>query len=195
MKFKLFQLILISFSLTQTIVCQTKNEKEERVKVSEFPELAQTIIKALPKNCKRLRFYKETDGEKHSFEAKFKYKRQRYSLEFSVNGSIEDIEVITNLKNIKSSAKDSIKAYFKNSFTKYKLIKIQKQHVYTTEMDAVQFLNDVLSQKPKCIINYEIIAEVKTKKKSEIREFIFNSNGYFSKSRVLNPTSYEHVLY
>ena len=189
------KLLIICLSLAQLIFSQTKNEKEARIEVSEFPEKAQNIIKVLPENCKQLKFYKETDGEKHSFEAKFKYKKQRYSLEFSTNGIIEDIEISTKFKDILNPFKDSIKAYFKNNFKKHKFIKIQKQYSYSQKTDSKQFLIDIMSQNTKTAPNFEIIAEVKTDKDRIIKEFTFNNDGSFISARILNPTSYEHVLY
>ncbi len=195
MQLRFLLIVSIIFAFTQLAFCQTKNEKEERVKFSDFPEMAQKLVEGLPKKCKRIKFYKETDGEKQSFEAKFKYKKQRYSLEFSTKGNIEDIEVVIKLKDINTSPREKINNYFKNTFTKHKIIKIQKQFVYSSKINASNFIDNVLSQNSKIPTNFEIIAEVTTEKKRNIREFTFNNVGMFLSFRVLNPTSYEHVLY
>lgn len=194
MKLQVF-IIVFTLSFIQYATGQTKDEKEERINVSKFPETAQNIIKTLPKNCKRLKFYKETDGDKKSYEAKFKYNKQRFSLEFSKDGIIEDIEIITKLKKIQDSKANNIKAYFNNSFGKHKLLKIQKQYVFTTKTSAAQFVTNVLLENSKIAFNFEIIAEVKTENERNIREFTFNNAGEFLSSRVINPSSYEHVLY
>ncbi len=192
MKLKTF-IFLLCFC--QFVFCQTKNEKEERIPLAEFPEAAKAVIKNLPDDCKRLKFYKETDGEKQSFEVKFKYKRKRYSLEFSIDGNIEDIEVLTKLKNIDETVKTKIENYFASSFTKHKFIKVQEQYIYNVKLDAKTFVDNVLNNNSLKAPNFEIIAEVKTDKKRDIREFIFNTFGEFVNFRILNPTSYEHVLY
>jgi hypothetical protein len=49
-------------------------------------------------NFKRVKFYKESDGDKISFEAKFKYKKQHFSVEFFASGVLEDIEILINKK-------------------------------------------------------------------------------------------------
>jgi hypothetical protein len=195
MNYKLFLTTIILYSFIQIAVGQTKNEKEKRIKIFDFPEMAQNIIKILPKDCKRIRFYKETDGAKYSYEAKFKYNKRRYSLEFSKDGIIEDIEVITKLKHLKKQSKINITSYLEKTFKKYKIIKIQDQYIYKNQLDVSQFLKDILNNISSITPNFEIIAEVKKKKEREIREFTFNNAGEFLKSRVLNPTSYEHVLY
>ncbi len=174
---------------------QTKNEHEERVTLEVLPEAAIAVINELPKRCKRLRFYKETDGEKQSFEAKFKYKRQHYSLEFNTEGLIEDIEVIIELKEIEDAKKSKITNYFEEHFDKFQYIKIQKQYVYYQSAKPVTFLNDVLSKQSEAEVNYELVAEIKLDSKHEVREFLFGKTGKFKSFRTLNPESYEHILY
>ncbi|WP_111682362.1 hypothetical protein [Winogradskyella tangerina] len=190
-----FKLLILLFCLGQIAISQTKNEKEERVSLTDFPEAAQTLIETLPKDCKRLRFYKETDGEKQSFEAKFKYKRRRYSLEFSKNGVIEDLEVQSKIRAIDDPIRNNITNYFDATFTKSKLIKIQKQYIYYAEIEPELFLAQILSGTTSIAPNFEIVAEVKIEKQRELRELTFDSSGVFLNYRTINPTSYEHVLY
>jgi len=174
---------------------QTKKEKEDRINLSEFPSEAQNVLSKLPKDCKRIKFFKETDGNKQSFEAKFKYNGRRYSLEFSSEGIIEDVEVRVKMNAIEDSSQDQIKEHFKSSYLKYKLIKIQKQFVFNQNLDPDTFVAQVLNQESTDIINYEIIAEIKTEDGRELREFTFDNKGSFINFRVVEPSSYEHVLY
>lgn len=189
------KVLIVLLCFYQFVFSQTKNEKEERITESEFPEAAIAVIKSLPGDCKRLRFYKETDGKKQSFEVKFKYKRKRYSLEFSNEGTIEDIEVLTKFKLLNESVKVKINNYFKDSFKKHKIIKLQEQYVYRSVLNVTTFTNNILKNTSSEAPNFEIIAEVKSDKERDIREFTFNSLGEFVNFRILNPTSYEHVLY
>lgn len=187
---------IIAFLIsTHLALSQTKKEKEERINLSEFPSKAQNVLSKLPKDCKRIKFFKETDGNKQSFEAKFKYNGRRYSLEFSSNGIIEDLEVRVKMNAIEDSTQDQIKEHFKSSYLKYKLIKIQKQFVFNQNLDPDTFVAQVLNQESTDIINYEIIAEVKTEDGRELREFTFDNKGSFINFRVVEPSSYEHVLY
>ena len=193
MKLKLVLFVVLCFG--QLAVSQTKNEKEERITLSEFPMAAQKAIETLPRNCKRINFYKETDGQKQSFEVKFKYRGKRYSLEFSNEGIIEDLEVVVKFKTLKANIKTKIKDYFTSSYSKHKVMKVQKQYVYNSKIEASQFINNILSQDFGIAPNFEIIAEVKADKQRHLREFLFDKNGAFINFRTINPTSYEHVLY
>ncbi|MUU79330.1 hypothetical protein [Winogradskyella endarachnes] len=179
----------------QFAIAQTKNEKEERTQLSEFPKLAKNTISKLPKNCKRFKYYFETDGDQLSFEVKFTFNKRRYSLEFLDDGHIADIESIVKLRHIPTSIRQNINSYFKLTFKTYKLIKLQNQYVYNSERNPSQFVYDVLLKKHNTPPNYEIIAEVKIDKQRELREFTFNNKGEFINYRIVNQDSYEHVLY
>ncbi|RZN83703.1 MAG: hypothetical protein EVB11_04580 [Winogradskyella sp.] len=188
----ILSLLLLSTSL---IFCQAKNEKETRIKFNELPNNIRNITKVLPKETKRLKAYKEIDGLKKSFEIKLKYRNNRYSIEFSENGIIEDIEIITTFNTLNKDVQILIEHYFKETYSKYKFIKIQKQYVFENNIEASTFVRDILIKKYNPSSNFEIIAEVKKEKKRTIREFTFNSKGLLINSRIVNPSSYEYVLY
>lgn len=174
---------------------QTKDEQEERITSDALPQNIQSLISDLPKTVKRLKFYKETDGDKQSFETKFKYQKQLYSLEFSKDGVLEDIEVIIKFKNIDRPLKTTITTYFNSNYDKFRLQKIQRQYVYNASLTPNEFIANVLSNTAKSEINYEIIADVKTASKRLIREFTFSKNGRFLYFRTAKSSTYEHVLY
>ncbi len=187
---------MLSITFTATAIGQTKNEKEERIKKEVFPKIALLTLNDLPQSSKRLKFYRETDGDKKSYEAKFKLNRKIYSIEFNSQGQLEDVEVKIKKKSIPRSISTSITTYFKTTFDKHKLIKIQEQFVYEKgELNAKAYLESILLMATIIEPNYEIIAEVKHNKIRTIKEFTFNTQGKFLSARTLNRTSYEHVLY
>ncbi|RZN75349.1 MULTISPECIES: hypothetical protein [unclassified Winogradskyella] len=195
MKNKLLILSLVFSFYSCLVISQTKNEKEERIKLSELPNSVREIVGTLPKKIKRLKFYKETDGRKNSFEIKLKYQKNSFSIEFSEYGELEDIEVLSKLKAIDIDARIKIKRYFENSFSKHKFIKIQKQYLPTSDTEASVFVEGILSKKIISPSNFEIITEITTPDKRELREFTFNHIGIFQSFRVVNPSTYDYVLY
>ncbi|NRB60608.1 MAG: hypothetical protein HRU50_11805 [Winogradskyella sp.] len=186
---------LILLFIIQLSFSQTKNKKEERIPKDQFPDQALELINELPTNCKRIRFYKETDGDKKSYEVKFKYQKKNYSIEFSEDGILEDIEVLIKFKNLEKVIRANIKTHFKSYYKTYKLIKVQAQYLYQNDVDFNEFTKYVLNNTKELQPNFEIIAEVREVKKREIKEFTYNSKGEFIKDITLEPESYEHVLY
>jgi hypothetical protein len=184
---------LIVFNLC--LFAQTKNEQEKRIKFDELPKTTQELVRVLPKKSKQIKFYKETDGAKTSFEIKFKYKQRRYSVEFDVNGIMEDIEETIAFRKLKPPLKSVIQNHFKTEYEGYIIIKTQIQYIYSSKDQPSHFLNIVINQNYKGAVNYELIAEVRSKSNRDIKEFTFGNDGAYVKARVLNPSSYEHVLY
>lgn len=186
----IFFLMFISFSFSQT-----KKEKEERIKPSEFPEIAQNYFNTISDKVKYLKFYKETDGTKKSYEVKFKYNKQHYSVEFDTIGNLEDIEIVIREKDIPKIVLQNISKHFDKNFEKARFIKIQKQFINTTQKTDKQFIDYILSKPNNKHTHFEIIAEIKTKKHHQLRELTFDKDGTFEKSRIVTSASYEHALY
>jgi hypothetical protein len=189
-KYSFLLFLWISFSFSQI-----KNEKEDRIHASEFPEKTSTYFNTISQDVKYLKYYKETDGSKKSYEVKFKYRREHYSVEFDTLGNLEDIEVVIKKKHIPKEIKAIILRYFENNFKKTTLVKVQKQYVNTTKNTDKQFIRHILEKPFNKHTHFEIIAEIKTKKIHELREFTFDRNGKFEKSRLVTTSSYEHALY
>ncbi|MEW4923312.1 hypothetical protein [Algibacter sp. 2305UL17-15] len=187
--------ILIFLCFTSLCSSQSKNEKEERIPISEFPEIAQSYFNTISHDVKYLKFYKETDGDKLSFEAKFKIKKLYYSVEFDTLGKLEDIEIVIKKKYIPKNTLKEILKYFDTNFRKSRFLKIQKQYVNYTKKSDKQFIQHIVDNPNDKHTHFEIIAEIKTKQKHELREFIFDKNGIFKTSRIVTSSSYEHALY
>lgn len=196
MKFKPYLLLSLMVITSITINAQTKNEQEIRIEKEDFPKKALNLLEHLPENIKRIKYYKETDQDKTSFEAKLKLKRKKYSIEFDETGNLEDIEITVKSKNIDKVVLKTIETFFKSEYKKYGLLKIQNQYKKQASIDAISTLQKAIENSQEFEINLEIIAQVQTKNsKKQVMEFTFNHLGSLLESRIVEPSSYEHVLY
>lgn len=197
MKFKVSKYLLMSLLLSVGFIgfSQTKQEREFRIEKTELPEAVISFIDDLPNNSKRLRFYKEVDGNKQSFEVKFRIKKTYYSAEFDTNGKIENIEVLTKVRQIDDAILDTIESYFQNNFKKAKFLKVQKQFLPIENASPNDLLNSILNGELDTKAHFEIIAEITENSTRNLREFNFDQNGDLISSRVVAPSSYGHVLY
>lgn len=174
---------------------QNKYEREFRIKKSQFPDNAIQLISEKIEGAKRLKFYKETDSAKTSFEAKFKKDRLWYSVEFDESGILEDVEITIKPLDVPSETYDAILVYLERNFLKYRIRKIQQQYpvikgekLETTIKNAFQ--NLILPS-----INYELIINGKKEKEYLDYEILFDNNGIFIRIRKSLPPNYDHVLY
>jgi len=189
-------LLFLSFSLCCTAQKSNKYEKEERIEKKAFPKNALDFLdKTLPKEIKKVKYYKEQDSVKISYETKLKYKKRKYSVEFSKKGILEDVEVTVKQKHIPTRTLEMIKKHLYNNYSAFRIKKIQRQYNNTTTIDASTVMKNAFSNDRKSSYLYEIIAEVKTKKKRYFIEITFTKDGDFKLVRTVIPSSYDHILY
>lgn len=194
MSFKLYSLLFVilwSFSS----IAQYKYEREYRIRKDQFPTTATALLDKNVIGIKRLKFYKETDSTKSSFEAKFKKDRLWYSVEFDDNGILEDIEITIAPLDIPSDVLANITKYFNTSFSKHRIKKIQKQYVATDEETLQTTLRNAFQNLLLPSINYEIVVSGKENKSYLEYEVLFDAEGAFINKRKRLPPNYDHVLY
>ena len=191
----LSKILLLVFLLFGAVTsAQNKYEREYRIKKSQFPEKALGYIQEKLEDARQIRFYKETDSTKVSFEAKFKKDRLKYSIEFDEEGALEDVEIIIKPVDIPNDVFKKINTYLQKEFIKFRIQKIQQQYPIgdndpeTTVKNAFQ--NLMLPS-----IKYELIVSGKKDKGYEQHEILFGSAGNFEKTRKSLPPNYDHVLY
>lgn len=181
-------LFFISFGLAG----QTKFEKEERIKAEEFPKEAIGLLKAasLPKKVK---YYKEQSDRGLSYEAKFKKNGTFFSVEFSSDGSLEDVEA--EIGQLPAEVQSSINQYLSNEFKKHGIKKIQRQFIIAPEDNPSTILKTALANAHSPTVNYELIVRAKTDKGWQQLEMLFDANGTLLSSKKIVPAPYEHILY
>ncbi len=184
---------LIGFSF-QFGTAQHKYEREYRIRKSQFPANALELIEEKITDAKRIKFYKETDSTKVSYEAKLKKGRLWYSIEFSEDGVLEDIEILIKTTDIPDATLSKIEAYLNNNFNKYRIKRLQQQ--YPARTDALEktlrnaFQNLILPTN-----NYEIMVAGKREDGYMDYEILFDADGNFKNQRKSLPPNYDHVLY
>jgi len=181
--------------LATSVLCfgQKKQEREFRIDKEELPKEITPVLTNYLNNVKRLRFYKELDGERSSYEVKFKKDRLLYSIEFDENGVLEDVEFIIKQKGIPDKTFEKLTKYLKANHEKYRIKKIQQQYLNTgnpqkTLKDAFQ--NLILPE-----IQYELIIATKDEEGYGEYEITFDAVGGHLLTRKSVNTKYDHVLF
>ena len=123
----IYIILLLVVQYSSNLYAQEKYEKESRIKQKNVPSKALLFIDSL--NFKnKIKWYKEEGLYRKSFEAKFKYNKARYSVEFDTLGNIEDLEIEVDWEDLKSNISDSISLQLKIDCIKHKIVKVQKQY-------------------------------------------------------------------
>lgn len=149
-----------------------KIEKEHRVNEEEVPEQAHHFMSHTP--FTRIKWYKELTENDDKYEAKTKYKKKQYSIEFSNAGIIEDIEVKIKFNDLPVAIQSAINSYFQEQNQQTTFTRIQVQHVGNEEQ-LISWINQ--GNIKQLTINYELVAKVKTNNNAYRAEFLFSATG------------------
>lgn len=170
------------------LLAQDKIEGELGIKREEVPEQAlEWFDKAFPETRKVSWYFEESSG-KGSYEAKFKWGGNTYSVEFDTRGIMEDIEIDISWKKIPAETRKNLKVFFESNYTRHKIIKVQRQHSAPPEILLDFILNGNLDE---VTIKYEIEYQGKTETENELWEGLFNAEGDAERVRkiILAPTN------
>jgi hypothetical protein len=186
-----FLLLFIGFIAS----AQNQIEREFRIRKVQFPEKALEYIEQKLFDAKRIRFYKETDSSKVSYNAKFKKDRLWYGMVFNKTGALEGVEISIKSIDIPDEAFEAMNGYLMNNFKKYKIRKIHQQYLVTEMNAAEKTVENAFQNLLLPTINYELIVTGKSEKKSEQYGVLFDSEGNFKSIRKSLLPNYDHVLY
>jgi hypothetical protein len=105
---------------------QAKYEKEFRIKEKYVPSVALNFVDSMTFDSK-VKWYKEIGLNRITIEAKAKYKKERYSIEFSDKGIFQDVEIEVKSNKIPDSTFSKISGFLSQRHKKYKIEKVQIQ--------------------------------------------------------------------
>lgn len=175
---KLYSIItfILFFFFSTGIWAQEKLEKEYRLNIIQVPKGALGYVDALGFN-KKVKWYAERSLEGKTIEAKAKANNTKFSIEFTSEGVIEDIEQTVAFNKIAEPAKQNIITYLQANYTRYGVRKTQIQYPAITQENAILVVNGT---PPNIPLNYEIIIVAKDKN-VKLYEFLFSKEGEFIK--------------
>lgn len=169
-----------------------KQEYEKPVSKSEFPELANQTLDSFFDESVSINYFFEVDDVEESFEAKLFFNEEQYSIEFTTDGEIEDIEKIVSFESLGYALQGALTMFFSEEFSTYSINKIQVQ--YTSSVADEIFLAQVLNQNTDTITQrYEIEIEGKNDQELGYFEFLFTSNGELLQKRRMYKRSFDNV--
>ncbi|MEO1011002.1 MAG: hypothetical protein AAFX53_06815 [Bacteroidota bacterium] len=174
---------------------QYKYEREFRILKKQFPEKALLFLEDKIDGAKRVRYYKEVDSTKISYETKLKKDKLHYSIEFNEEGVLEDIEITINKVDVPNESWQNIEKYLNGNFQKSKISKIQQQYPALDGESPGHTLKNAFQNLLLPSLNYELIISAKEDGDYQQYEILFDAEGSFKKLRKSLPPNYDHVLY
>ena len=183
MKYTLLICLLITFL---HLGAQTKQEKEFRVDQKEVPTSASQWLHDTFDKTKKLKWHFEENAGKQSYEAKFCFRKRKYSVEFSTAGNLEDIEIEHKWRKLPKDIRQILQQGF-NQIAKFNLKRIQEQWTGSSE-DLQRSIQQNKLQ--NITIRYEVEFTGEIDGKVALWEGLFNDEGQLLQHRqvILSPT-------
>lgn len=169
---------------------QEKFEREYRLKKENIPSKAVEFVKKF--NFDRaVKWFGEESLQGKSIEAKVKFNKTKYSIEFDTLGNLQDVEIEIPFQKIQKNSAQKIQEFFAKDFQKFKIIKIQKQFSGT----PAEVLNDLKNNGNSSSIKYEIVVKGKDQSGRNLYEYTFSSAGDFEKKEKIIFRNSDHLEY
>lgn len=193
-----FVLVFLLLPIITLAQAEIKKEMEKSIPAKEFPSKCLNRLKPFLINSKKIRYYKEQNSERLTYEVKLKKEGRHFSIEFHQDCKIIDVEELVKFKGLDPKIQKQMKNFFKKHYKKNKMYRIQKQYSPRKEDPDSMFVNNFfIESNKKHILRYEIEAEVITKDPKEAFhfEYLFDNDGNLIQKRKINKGLMDNVLY
>ena len=118
-----------------------------------------------------------------------------YSVEFSEDGQLEDIELLVKEVDIPGDSWGSMQQYFKDNFKKFRIKKIQQQYPFLPGSTPQKTIRNAFQNLLIPELNYEVIVSGKEENIYSEYEILFDASGNFISIRTSIPAPYAHINY
>jgi len=186
------RLILPLFLITLMVSAQQKVEKEVRIREKEVISTARDFVDSLDFNAK-VRWYEESGISHITYEAKTRHKGHHYSIEFSKDGRLEDVEVEIKMAEIPEPVLNRMEAQLSARYEKYVVRKVQRQ--YQGSRQALrQLINEGLAGQD-ILKQYELVIASRQQKTYRQFEVLFSKEGEILKVSEIVLQDIQHLEY
>jgi hypothetical protein len=164
---------------------QSKYEKEFRIKAKDVPSSALSFVDSMTFDS-RVKWYKEIGLNDVTIEAKAKFNKERYSIEFSENGIFQDVEIEVKPSKIPYGTYSKIAGVLSQTHKRYKIDKVQIQ--YTGDRNLIlKFFRANRINPEGIIVNYEVVISTKMDGNYIMLEYLFSETGeYMQSSKIIS---------
>ncbi|WP_020404571.1 hypothetical protein [Gracilimonas tropica] len=191
----LFLLPILTFTPDGSLFAQnTKDEVEKSISRDAMPANALSQINQFWNEEKKADFYRQSNGEMISYEAKLDWNGYRYSIEFDAIGSLINVEQLIDIQELPEALRNTITEEIDKQYTRFKFTRIQRQFSASEEDENDEILENVLEEDFDDLkIRYEIEVDAQNKKELGSFELLFDENGNLIQKRKIVRRSLDNI--
>jgi hypothetical protein len=174
-----------------------KNEVETSIAREQMPKKALTLLEPVLAEARRVRFYRETDGEQVSYESKLKWKGDFYSIEFEENGSLLNAEKLVRYGSLPGEVRKAVNDRLEKEFGRYKVRRTQVQYsAGKSGLSDAEVLESLGRPEPGDVtVRYELEVDAVASSNPGAYELLFDAEGNVLERREIARRSLDNILY
>jgi hypothetical protein len=169
-----------------------KYEKESRLKRADVPPIALELIESLAIPGK-IKWYSEESLTGSTVEAKFRFNKKYYSIEFDKDGNLQDVEITIHVNEIPDNVKEIIFKELELEFDKYSIQKIQA-HYPGNNPEVLSIIKNPQKETGNTV-KYELIVNGKTGNTTIQYEMVFNNNGVLTGKKEIIQKNANNLIF
>ncbi len=182
---------ILVFLFSSSGFSQLKYEREFRIKRNEVPSIALSFVDSLTFDSK-VRWFKEEGLTSNAIEAKARFNKEKYSIQFEENGRFNDAEIEIKPSLIPPDVNFKILSVFRNNYRRHKIEKTQIN--YTGNRNTVlAFLRHNRKNPDGIIIRYEIVISTRIGGEFVSMEYLFSGAGEFLRREKIIETRKSNI--
>jgi hypothetical protein len=195
LQFSLSFLLLLGICTTGYAQSE-KNEVERSINKDQMPSRSAELIDELWPDLGGIKYYRETDGDLTTYEAKLEWMGAQYSIEFSTDGYVIDVEQLIPFESIPEPTANAITRDLESQFSSYRITRIQRQYLARDEDDDddEDFIDDILEEDAEDYeIRYEIELDGENRDELGSFELLYNNSGSLLERRRIVRRSLDNI--
>jgi hypothetical protein len=193
----LFTFVLLLLFHQVSYTQDLKEEVENSINRQEMPAFALEALEEFleDQTVTDIEYYRETDGETTTFEAKLNWQGYPYSIEFSEEGHLLDIEQLIEFIEIPEEVQQRIKATIEEQFSRSRITRVQRQFIAEEEdEDGEDVIEDLLeNDMDDLLVRYELEIEAQNRREMGSFEMLFDERGELIQRRKIVRRSLDNI--
>lgn len=190
---KNFTALMIGLLICSGVYAQQKFERESRIKENEVPDQAIDFVQNLFEESTRVKWYREENLDGIAIEGKTKRDEGVYSVKFSADGDLYDVELTQDFQDLPEDAQEEIEEYLSENYHRYRIKKVQVQ--WSGDADQVGAFVRHGKTKEDIETRYEIEFTGRKDRKTVSFEGLFDHEGEHLETKEIVPRNISHLLY
>lgn len=192
----ILSLTLLTGLLSPIHAQSAKDEVERSISKDEMPEKATTLIDEFWPDLGGIKYFRETDDTVTTFEVKLTWRDAQYSIEFSPEGNVLDVEELISFHTIPETTGNHITRDMESQFSSYRITRIQRQYIARDEDDEddADFIDDILEKDAEDYeIRYEIVLDGQNREELGSFELLYSDSGSLIEKRRIVRRSLDNI--